>query len=166
MPVTLPRQYADLTKFLGSAEAMRRFMNLWPPFLFAHIHIDEMSADFRRVRVTLHKRTVSSNYVGTLYGGSLFSMCDPFWMIMVLRNLGDDYVVWDKAGEIEFVSPGRKSVSTEFVLTDEALDELRAEVEIEGKALRWFENEVRDVDGTLVARVRKQVYVRRPRSVG
>ena len=74
----------------------------------------------------LRRSRLTSNYVGTLFGGSLFAMTDPFWMIMMIRNLGPGYVVWDKAGEIEFVSPGRSSVMAEFVLDPQVVDEVRA----------------------------------------
>lgn len=140
---------------------LRRGMNLWPPLAAAGIRIEEVSADWRHVRVALRKGVLNRNYVGTHFGGSLFAMTDPFWMIMVLRNLGRDYVVWDKAAEIEFVSPGRDTVRAEFVLTEEVLDELRAAAADGSKVLRWFETEVRAGDGTVVARVRKQLYVRR-----
>ncbi len=153
--------YRDLGRYLSGPSALRRAMNLWPPFLFSSIHIDHISDDWRHVRTTLRKNALTSNYLGTLYGGSLFSMTDPFWMMMVLHNLGDDWVVWDKAAEIEFVKPGRGRVSTEFVLTDAALAEIRAQVAAEGKALVWFTNDITTPDQTVVARVRKQVYARR-----
>src|SRR5690606_15464526 len=74
----------------GNAALVRRFLNVWPPFLFSGIVVEEISDDFRRARVSLRKRFLTRNYVGTLFGGSLFAMTDPFWMVMVLRNLGDD----------------------------------------------------------------------------
>lgn len=146
---------------VASAAGLRRVMNAYPPFLFAGIHVQELSEDYRHTRVRLRLNPATANYVGTQYGGSLYSMTDPFWMIMVMRNLGDDYVVWDKAAEIEFVSPGRSDVTTEFTLTQEVLDELVAAAADGGKVLRWFDNEVVDGEGRVVARVRKQLYVRR-----
>lgn len=147
----------------GDSRVLRHGMNAWPPFLASGIRIEEITPDWRYVRVALHNRPLSRNYVGTLFGGSLFSMTDPFWMIMVLRGLGSDYVVWDKAAEIEFVSPGRSSVIAEFRLTDEHLAELREAAADGAKVLRWFETDVLAKDGTVVARVRKQLYVRRKR---
>ncbi|MFW6599227.1 DUF4442 domain-containing protein [Propionibacteriaceae bacterium Y2011] len=145
----------------GNATVVRRFLNVWPPFLFSGIVVEQLSDDFRRARVALHLRPLSRNYVGTLFGGSLFSMTDPFWMVMVLRNLGDDYVVWDRAGEIEFVAPGRETVRASFEVTDDLLDELRTAAADNSKVLRWLETDVVTDDGTVVARVRKQLYVRR-----
>ena len=139
----------------------RHGINLWPPFLFAGIHLTELSADYTRARVELRLRPWNRNYVGTHFGGSLFAMTDPFWMLMVLHHLGRDHVVWDKAGEIEFVKPGRGVVRADFTLTPADLDDLRARAAGGAKVLRWFENDVVDADGEVVARVRKQLYVRR-----
>ena len=109
------------------ASLFRHGLNLWPPFLFTGIHVAELSDDYRQARVELRMRPWNRNYVGTHFGGSLFAMTDPFWMLMVLHHLGHDHYVWDKAAEIEFVKPGRGTVQTAFALEDGVLDALRAE---------------------------------------
>ena len=147
-------------RFGANHKVLRYGMNVWPPFRAAGIRVEELSPDFRYARVALRKRPLSSNYVGTLFGGSLFAMTDPFWMLLVMRSLGSGYVVWDKAAEIEFVSPGKSTVRTDFRLTDDHVSELREAAADGGRVLRWFENDVISEDGTVVARVRKQLYVR------
>jgi len=136
-------------------------LNIWPPFLFSGISILEISKDFRHAKVRLKKRALTSNYVGTLFGGSLFAMTDPFYMVMILKNLGSDYIVWDKRSEIEYVSPGKATVFAEFNLLDADLDEIKREVEASGKYLKWFEVDIKTADGTVVAIVKKQIYVRK-----
>ena len=136
-------------------------LNLWPPFLFSSITVQEISKDFRHAKVRLKKKVLTSNYVGTLFGGSLFAMTDPFFMIMVLKNLGKGYIVWDKRSEIEYVSPGKKTVFAEFHLWDEQLDEIKREVAANGKYLKWFEVDIKTADGTVVAIVKKQIYIRK-----
>jgi acyl-coenzyme A thioesterase PaaI-like protein len=148
---------------MPSARALRRILNLWPPFLFAGIRVLELSDDFVHARVVLKRHWYNRNFVGTHFGGSLFAMTDPFWMIMTLYRLGEGYVVWDKSAEIEFVEATKMPVYAEFALGDAVLDEIRAATAGGEKYLRWFETEVRMADGILVARVRKQVYVRRKR---
>lgn len=140
---------------------LRRLMNLWPPFLFTGICVLDISADWRRARVVLRRRWYNRNYVGTHFGGSLFAMTDPFWMILTMQCLGRDYIVWDKAGEIEFVAPGREDVFVEFHIDDAMLDEIRAATADGGKYLHWCANDVVTASGEVVARVRKQIYVRR-----
>lgn len=143
------------------ASTLRRGLNLWPPFLFAGIHVTEISPDWKRIRVELRMRPWNRNYVKTHFGGSLFAMTDPFRMIPLLRCLGDDYLVWDKAGTIEFVKPGRGTVHACFELDDAVLATLRHAAADGRKVLHWFDADVLDAEGNLVARTRKQVYVRR-----
>lgn len=145
------------------ASRLRRLMNWWPPFLFSGIRVTEASDDFRQVRVELRQHWYNRNYVGSHFGGSLFAMTDPFWMIMLLRNLGSGYLVWDQAAEIVFVKPGRGRVHCQFLLQAEVLDGIRAATAKGEKHLQWFAMDVLDAGGDIVARVRKQVYVRRKR---
>ncbi len=146
-----------------SAKALRRALNIWPPFLFGGIHVLEWSEDWRRARVRMKLGWYNRNFVGTQFGGNLFAMTDPFWMIMTMQSLGRDYIVWDRAGEIEFVAPGREAVYAAFRLDDAVLDEIRAATANGEKCLRWFDTEVKTATGDVIARVRKQIYVRRKR---
>jgi acyl-coenzyme A thioesterase PaaI-like protein len=143
------------------ASRLRRVMNWWPPFLFSGMHITKMSDDFRHVVVELRSHWYNKNYVGTHFGGSLFAMTDPFWMIMVLRNLGNDYLVWDKAAEIEFIKPGKGLVRAEFILHEDALASIKNATTGNDKHLQWFTVEVLDAQNEVVARVKKLVYARR-----
>ena len=149
-----------------SAGALRRVLNLYPPLLFAGIRVLAISDDWRNARVVLRRRWYNRNYVGTQFGGSLFSMTDPFWMILVLRCLGEEYIVWDKAAEIEFVAPGREDVYAEFHVDEAMLEEIRAATSGGDKTLRWQTTEVHTAGGEVIARVRKQLYVRRKRGAG
>ena len=145
------------------ASTLRHGLNLWPPFLFSGIHVTRISDDYRHARVELRTRPWNQNYVRTHFGGSLFAMTDPFWMIMTLRALGNDHVVWDKAAEIEFIRPGRGTVHAEFALDEATLQTIRDATADGAKYLHWFTTDVLDAAGEPVARVRKQIYVRRKR---
>ena len=139
---------------------LRHLFNVWPPFLLSGIHVRRLSADWHHAEVELRLRPWNRNYVGTHFGGSLFAMTDPFWMILILRALGPDYVVWDKSAEIDFVKPGRGTVHCRFDLEEPVLDELRAAAADGSRVLRWFDCPVIDTEGAVVAQVRKQIYVR------
>ena len=145
---------------------LRHLFNFWPPFLATGVHVSHISSDWRHARVELRMRPWNRNYVGTHFGGSLFSMTDPFWMIMVMQCLGRDYIVWDKAAEIEFVKPGKGTVQVQFKLDQAVLDELTEATASGQKVLRWFPMDVVDAQGDVVARLRKQLYVRRKRKAG
>ena len=84
-------------------------MALWPPFLFTGIRVVRLDDDFRFARVELRQHWYNRNYVGTHFGGSLFAMTDPFWMVLLMQRLGDGYRVWDQAAEIRFEKPGATS---------------------------------------------------------
>ncbi|MGN2253610.1 DUF4442 domain-containing protein [Frateuria sp. GZRe12] len=142
------------------ASTFRRLLNLWPPFLFNSIRVLELSSDWTHARVVLRLRPWNRNYVRSQFGGNLFAMTDPFWMLLAMHRLGSDYYVWDKAGAIDFVTPGREDVYASFHLSDAMVDELRTAAATGDKVLRWFETEVATASGEVVARVRKQLYVR------
>lgn len=149
-----------------SARVLRHVLNLWPPFLFSGIHVVELAGDWSRARVELRMRPWNRNYVGTHFGGSLFAMTDPFWMLLVLHAIGEDHIVWDRAAEISFEKPGRGKVVAEFILEPGTVAAIRAEAADGGKHLRWFDTDILDAGGEVVARVRKQLYVRRKRPRG
>ena len=145
------------------ANTLRRLINLWPPFLFAGIRCTRLSPDFDAAEVTLHERWFNRNYVGTHFGGSLFAMTDPWYMLLLLRRLGPEYVVWDQRATIEFIAPGRGTVKARFHLGDARLAEIIDAARDGAKHLAQFGIDVTDAAGELVATVDKTVYVRRKR---
>jgi len=140
---------------------LRRVLRWWPPFVFSGIRVLEIADDWSSARIELRRRWYTANYVGTHFGGSLFAMTDPFWMLLAMHAIGDGYYVWDRAAAIEFVKPGRGDVFAEFRLADADVQALIDEAAGGGKVLKWFDTEVVDASGELIARVRKQLYVRR-----
>ncbi len=134
-----------------SPRRLRRMMNLWPPFLFSGIRVLAIGEDWRSARVTLHRHWYNKNYVGPHFGGSLFSMTDPYWMLLVMECLGGDYIVWDKAADIEFVAPGREDVFANFLVGESALDEIRTATANGEKYLRWFPIDVKTASGEVIA---------------
>ena len=139
---------------------LRRVLRWWPPFVFSGIRVLEIADDWSSARIELRRRWYTANYVGTHFGGSLFAMTDPFWMILVMETLGRDYVVWDKAADIEFIKAVREPVYAQIRVDPVAIAELRSATASGEKVLRWFETEIRTAAGELVARSRKQLHVR------
>ena len=140
---------------------VQKAINLYPTYVGAGVQVVETSDDFRYLRVEMALRFYNRNYVGTHFGGSLYSMCDPFYMLMLIKNLGDDYIVWDRAASIDFKKPGEGTVSAEFVLTGERIDEIRRLADEQYKVEPTFEVNVVDEEGDVVAHVEKVLYVRR-----
>lgn len=142
---------------------MRLLMNVWPPFLGAGIRVRAIGPDFREAHVELRQSILNRNYVGTHFGGSLFAMTDPFYMLLLLQCLGRDYIVWDKESRIRFIKPGRGTVHALFRLTEAELAEIRAQAEAQGKCEPVFTVNVLDRDGEVVAEIEKTLYVRKKR---
>lgn len=140
---------------------LRRIINVWPPFAFAGIHVTQIRPEFRGATVELRLHPLTRNYMGTQFGGSMYAMTDPFWVIFVINRLGPGYAVWDRRAEIEFRRPGRSDVSTTFEVTDEFVEAIREEAADGSRVLRWVTNDIVDRQGEIVAVVRRELYVRR-----
>ncbi|MBC7690710.1 MAG: YiiD C-terminal domain-containing protein [Methylotenera sp.] len=138
---------------------MIRHVKLWPPFLGAGIHVVRLSRDFRSLEVRMKLRFWNRNYVGTHFGGSLYSMTDPFYMILLMENLGRDVVVWDKSAQIRYRAPGRGRVHAHFELTQERIDEIRAGLAEHGKVEPVFQIRILDADETLIAEVDRTIHI-------
>ena len=136
-------------------------LNLWPPFLGAGIRVQHIAADFSEITVALKMGIFNRNYVGTHFGGSLFSMTDPFFMLMMMHRLGRGYVVWDRAAKIDFLHPAKGTVTAHFRLDDAEVARVREAAADGEKVLPTYTVEVCNADGEVCARVEKTLYIRR-----
>ncbi|HYX32348.1 MAG TPA: DUF4442 domain-containing protein [Oligoflexus sp.] len=139
---------------------LRLGMNVWPPFLGAGIAVEEVATDFTYVRVALKPTIFNRNYVGTHFGGSLFAMTDPFFMLMLIRNMGERYYVWDRSARIEFVAPGKGKVVAEMRIRREDVQEMQTSTASGEKFERDFHTDIVDQNGAIVAKVTKRIYAR------
>jgi acyl-coenzyme A thioesterase PaaI-like protein len=140
---------------------MKALFNFWPPFRGMGVRVREIAPDFRSVTVELRMRLLNRNYVGTHFGGALFAMTDPFFMIMMMKNLGPQYLVWDKAGTVRFLKPARGTVTARFRLPEESIVAARAATESGEKHEPKFRVEIVDAQGVTVADVEKTLYIRK-----
>jgi hypothetical protein len=153
-----------LLQLLGGGKksrALRRWVNLWPPFLGMGIRIKHIAPDMKAVDVEMKLHFWNANYVGTQFGGSLFAMTDPFYMLMLMANLGRDYIVWDKAATIRYRKPGKGTVRAEFRLSENQIEDIREKLKTLPKYEPVFLVEVKDEAGVVIAEVEKVIHVRR-----
>ena len=137
-----------------------RLLSLYPPYLGAGIRV-KPSSDFRTFEVRMKLTFWNRNYFGTQFGGSLYSMCDPFFVLILSAALDKDYIVWDKTATIRFLRPGRGTVKATFHIPQERIDEIRTAADAGGKVEPTFQVTVVDEEGKVVAEVEKLLYVRR-----
>ena len=140
---------------------MRLIMNLWPPFIGPGIRVEYISPDFREARVRMRHSLLNTNLFGTQFGGSMFAMTDPFYALLILRNIGKDYVVWDSASHIDFKLPARGTVRAHFRIDDAILDDIRAQTAAGEKYEPCYGIDITDAQGNVVASVQKTLYIRR-----
>lgn len=141
--------------------AIRWGFNWFPAFRGTGGRITYIAGDFREVRLRLPLSWRTRNYVGTIFGGSMYGAVDPIYMIMLIRALGPQYVVWDKAASIRFRRPGRTTLFARFLITDEEVDAIRAALRDERSTDRVYTVDLVDGDGAVHATVEKTIHVRR-----
>src|SRR5215467_6109581 len=157
----LNKRTADDQSLAAKGRKLRRFIRLYPPYLGAGVRVTHIAADFRRIEVEMPLRFYNRNYVGTHFGGSLYSMVDPFYMLMLMNILGPGYIVWDKAASIRFKKPGKGVMKASFHLSEEQIAEIRAAAETQPKVEPQFLVVIKDAEGDVVAEVDKLLYVKK-----
>ena len=146
-----------------TARQLRLFMPFWPPLLGAGVRIREFADDGSRVLDTQRPNRITRNAVGTAFGGTIMTMTDPFYMLASMTRLGRSYNVWDVRAEVDFVKPGRGTITADMRIDDATYDLIREKTADGSRYLHWFEVDVTDESGDTVATVRRQVYYRRKR---
>ncbi len=141
----------------------KMLLNVYPPYWATGIVVKKVSPDFREVVVEMKKRFYNRNYVNSHFGGSLYAMVDPFYMLMLIQILGKDYVVWDKSASIDFVKPGMGLVTARFTIGDDLITRIKDNTGDGKKYLPELSIDITDEKGEVVCRVLKTIYVRRKR---
>ncbi len=140
---------------------LKLVLNIYPPYWGTGISVKNISADYKEITVQMKMRWYNSNYVKTHFGGSLYSMTDPFLMLMLIHILGKDYVVWDKSANIDFIKPGIGTVMAKFVITNDQIKNILENTASGQKYFQELEVKVTDENGALIALVKKMLYIRK-----
>jgi len=151
---------------MGFSATLSNKLRCWSFYLFACYRGTGgrpryVAEDWSEVHLDLPLSRRTRNYVGTIFGGSMYSAVDPIYMVMLIRRLGKDYVVWDKAASIQFKKPGRETLQARFAVTDEELAAIRAALETQRSVDRTYLIELKDSSGAVCATVEKLIYIRK-----
>ena len=142
-----------------SPRITRMVFNLWPCIRGTGGRVTHIAPDWSELRVKLPLNWRTRNYVGTIFGGSLYSAVDPFLMLMLIERLGRDYVVWDKSASIRFRKPGTSTLHATFTVDDAEVADLRAAVDAAGSLDRTWQVDLVDSEGVVHASVEKVLYI-------
>lgn len=138
--------------------------NLFPAYRGTGGKVTYVSEDWHRVSVKIPLSWRTRNYVGSIYGGSIYGAVDPIYMLMLIKILGPDYVVWDKSAKIRFKKPGTTTLFVDFHILPEEIDEIRRLAENEKSIDRVYKLELADRSGVVHAVIEKTLYISRKRS--
>lgn len=138
-----------------------KLLSYWPPYLASGVSVLDVNKEVTRITVGMKLRPYNRNYVGTHFGGSLYSMCDPFYMFILLQHLSKEHIVWDKAACIEFVRPGKGLVRATFEVMPQEIDQIAKQALDQFKVEPEFETTILDEKDRVIAKVQKRLYVRR-----
>jgi acyl-coenzyme A thioesterase PaaI-like protein len=152
--------YDKFLQWIASAKGIRQLINIYGPYFGAGVKVTYINKDFRQAKVSLPLRWYNRNYVGVHFGGSLYSMIDPFYMLL-MNNLGKEYIVWDKSATIEFIKPGKGTVPANFLVSDEMLAEIKQKTANGEKFLPTYPVSIIDDGGEIIAKANKTLYIRR-----
>jgi acyl-coenzyme A thioesterase PaaI-like protein len=157
---TMPSSYARTWPNRLPTRILKLAFNLYPPFLGTGIWIKTIAPNFRRIEIIMKLHWYNKNYVGTHFGGSIFSMIDPYYMLMLMRNLGEQYAVWDKAASIDFKIPGRGTLHATFIITEEQIKHIREQADAREKYIFDLPIDILNEQGQVVASAIKTLYVK------
>lgn len=149
-----------LKKFL-SIQQYAKLINFYPPYLGAGIKLKSVNEEFSRIEVEMPLTRWNKNMVGTHFGGSLYAMCDPHFMWILMEHLGKDYIVWDSSAKIDFKRPGKDTVTGVFEIPLQTIQNIKEEIDLIGKKHYVFFAQIKGEKGEIVADVEKSVYVRK-----
>jgi hypothetical protein len=138
---------------------VKTVLNLIPAFRRSGGKVCFISADYMEVQTKLKLSWKTRNWVGTIFGGSIYSSIDPIYMTQLMEILGKDYIVWDKAASINFKKPIKTTVYARFLLTHEIIDKIVAEVSANGKHVFDLPVKYEDLKGTVYSEMNKTLYV-------
>ncbi|KAA3641435.1 MAG: DUF4442 domain-containing protein [Proteobacteria bacterium] len=150
-----------LLKRPDTAPKMRRLINLYGPYLGAAIRVDHIADNWQSTTVSMRQRWFNSNAVGVHFGGSLFAMVDPHYMLMLMRVLGPDYMVWDQSACIKFIKPGKGKVTATMTLSDQEIERIKQATAGGEKDIPVYKVTITDDAGETVAEVEKNLYIRK-----
>jgi len=135
--------------------------NIYPAYRGTGGWITYIAKDWREIHVKVPLSWQTRNYVGTIFGGSLYAAVDPFYMIMLIKNMGSEYVVWDKAASIRFKRPGRETLYAKFMVSEEELISIKSELKYSPKLDRQYQVVLKDKSGLIHALVEKRIFIAR-----
>lgn len=144
-----------------SSKIDRWKFNLFPAYRGSGARVTYISDDYHELKVKIPLNWRTRNYVGTIYGGSMYSGIDPIYMLMLIKILGRDYIVWDRSAKIRFMRPGKETLYADFLVTQEDIEEIRNQLAEEKSIDKIYQVKLKNRVGEVHATIEKTLYISR-----
>ena len=141
-------------------QRLMHLLSFWPPYFFAGISVIEVNEDFTKIKVQMNQRPWNTNYVGSHFGGSLYSMCDPFFMFILLHHL-PGHIIWDKGASFRFKKPGYGKVIATFEISKSSIDQIKKDAAQNYSISPIFKTNILDETGDIIFALEKTLYVKK-----
>lgn len=141
------------------AKRHRFVFNLFPAIRGTGVWVSFISSDWREIHTRLPLSWRTKNYVGTVFGGSIYASTDPFYMLQFMKILGDKYIVWDKSAEVKFLRPIKDTVYARFLITEDHIEEVKEQVAKRKYTTMVMQAQLEDKEGTVYAEILKTIYI-------
>jgi len=116
-------------------------LNRYAPYKGAGIEIDKIDLANHHIRVKMPLTRKNRNIAGVHFGGSLYSMVDPFYMLLLIHHLG----------------PVHADIRVDF----QEIEQIKALAENYAPVIRNYSLNIFDEAGLRIAEVQKTLYIRR-----
>lgn len=147
-------------KFLKESTLFKVGFNLSPMYRRSTARIIYVSDDLKTVRIKIPISYKNKNYIGSIFGGSLFSAVDPIPMIQLMTIFKEEYIVWDKSAHIRFKRPAKENMYANFEFTTEEIEDIQKKVhenkEVEHSKTTLITNKTGDI---VYCEVTKLIYI-------
>lgn len=135
--------------------------NLFPVYFGTGAHITYIADDFHEVHIKLPFSWRTRNYVGTIFGGSMYAAVDPVYMVMLIKMLGPGYVVWDKSANIQFKRSSTQTLRAKFLIAHEEIEKIKSELTGKKSLERTYRVDLINDNGKTHATIEKTIYISR-----
>ena len=144
---------------------LRFILNIYPPLFFNRIILKKISKDYKEMTVVLKRSIFNINFHKTIFGGSIFSACDPYFPTMyynIFEQKQKKLIIWVKNAEIKYINPANSTLGLSFKIQDKQINEVENALALNGK--HEITNKVSAInrEGIVCAQAEITIYLRDP----
>jgi len=142
---------------------LKRMLNLWIPFVFNRVKIEEISEDFTEARIRLKHTIWNRNPNKALWGGAIFSAADSFYPVLLKQTAlrkGIETDFFTKSTTVKYICEAKTDLTFNFKLTNNEIQNFFEILKKDCKYQEWHTVDGIDNHGKKCIEVHIQPYLR------